>query len=111
MSYWFLSCLATWAEETSAPAASWESIASDASGQYLVAGCYNNSNHIDIGSIWTSNNYGFTWNQTSAPDCEWNSIASDASGQYLTSSGGGAFTLQITMGLHGQEHLFLGCLI
>ena len=46
---------------------------------YLVAeNGYNNS-----GTIYTSNNYGLSWNITTAPGAAWNGIASDSTGKYL----------------------------
>ena len=55
---------------------SWWSVASDSTGQYLVA-------TVNGGSIYTSNDYGEMFFSTSAPINDWRSVASDSSGQYL----------------------------
>ena len=61
---------------TSAPDEPWSDLASDATGQYLVA-------VVNYGGIFRSNDSGSTWEVTSAPSHSWSGIASDASGQYL----------------------------
>ena len=70
-----------WSSSNDAPtAASWSGIASDSTGQYLVA-CANNTGY----GIYTSSNYGSNWTaRPSAPTAAtWSGIASDSTGQYL----------------------------
>eukprot|EP01032_Pedospumella_encystans_P018957 gene18957-21566_t len=68
----------TWTA-TSAPKLNWASIASDATGQYLVVGAESG------GSIYTSDDFGGTWNQSAAldPTLVIKALASDYSGKYL----------------------------
>jgi hypothetical protein len=66
----------TWTAQNSTNA-TWYSIASSASGQYLAAAAYN-------GLIYTSPNYGATWTPRAGSGTRnWYCVASDASGQYL----------------------------
>jgi hypothetical protein len=66
--------------QTEAPNAEWTSVASDASGNYLVA-CRRDGG---TGNIYTNDNYGNDlWTQTAAPNANWSCVASDASGKYL----------------------------
>ena len=65
-----------WAQQTSAPTGVyWTSVASNSSGQDLVAVQFS-------GDIWTSTNYGKTWNDQGNSGL-WRSVASSSSGQYL----------------------------
>ena len=76
---------------TSAPNGTWTDIASDASGQYLVAvqskECwydYKTYNYqCTTGSIYTSSTGGSIWTQTTAPDAGWRSVVSSYSGQVI----------------------------
>jgi hypothetical protein len=77
---------------TSAPSASWQSITSDSTGQYLAAAAVSSNSE---GGIYTSSDYGSTWTRTSASILiNWESITSDSTGQYLATSvnGGGIYT-------------------
>ena len=69
----------------SAPKGYWSSIASDATGQYLAATQYMDSDK-NPGSIYTYYSGVGIWSQTYAPSGYWSSIASDATGQYLAAS-------------------------
>lgn len=78
----------TWTQ-TSAPNASWTSIAVSADGTKLVAANY-------PGPIFTSTNSGMTWTSNNVPDALWN-LASSADGIKLVAAiyggidGGGFF--------------------
>lgn len=61
---------------TSSSSLAWKSVASDSTGQLLVA-CISN------GKIWASDNTGGIWIETSATTQEWSSITSDSNGQNL----------------------------
>ena len=72
--------------ETTSPTAEWFDIASDSTGQYLVA-VYSNWNEttgtVD-GGIYTSDNYGSIWSlQIHGPGFNWWEVTSDSSGKYL----------------------------
>jgi photosystem II stability/assembly factor-like uncharacterized protein len=76
----------TWTQ-TSAPGASWTSIAASADGTKLVAANYPNL-------IYTSTDSGMTWTSNNVPDEWWYSMASSADGTKLVAvvNGGGIFT-------------------
>jgi hypothetical protein len=62
--------------QTNAPTLSWTCVASDSTGQYLVAG--------SDSAIYTSTDSGVTWDSNNnAPTNGWTCVASDSSGQYL----------------------------
>jgi len=74
--------------QSSAPIASWYSIASSADGTHLAAVIFS-------GGIYTSTNSGLTWTQSSAPSTNlWSSITSSADGMRLAAGirGGGIYT-------------------
>src|SRR6185312_16538916 len=85
----------TWANRTAGTSASglgWSSVASDATGQHLVA-VQHGSNGIDIWpGIWTSSDFGVTWTDRTASTMDGplplslERVASDATGQYLVVS-------------------------
>jgi hypothetical protein len=82
----------TWTESTTSGTTNriWRSIASDASGNHLVA-------VVDGGGIWTSANNGVDWTQSDTAGTtsqNWVSVASDASGSNLVAVviGGGIWT-------------------
>eukprot|EP01040_Poterioochromonas_malhamensis_P015014 gene15014-16723_t len=65
----------------------WNSIATDSSGQYVVAGQLANlPGGTELGLIYTSKDYGKSWESTSAPKNEWNGVTSDTTGQYLAAA-------------------------
>jgi hypothetical protein len=73
----------TWTDQTSGTAIAaqaWVSLASDATGDHLVAVMLN-------GDIWTSPDGGTTWTDqtqgTSASGLDWHGVASDATGTHL----------------------------
>eukprot|EP01032_Pedospumella_encystans_P009957 gene9957-11673_t len=77
--------------QTSAPASNWQEVASDATGQYLVAA------ELTTSGIWTSTDYGATWAMrlVVVPKNSLGGISSDSSGQNLVVgvvSGGAYFS-------------------
>jgi hypothetical protein len=76
----------------------WSAIASSSSGQYLAAAVnLYMVTSAEIGSIYTSSDYGATWTlqRNSPADMTWTSIASDSTGRYLAaaaSQGGTIYT-------------------
>jgi hypothetical protein len=80
---------ATWTL-TSAPVASWTSVASSADGSKLVA--VSESADGDPGDprglIYTSTDSGATWTATSAPRTTWEAVASSADGTKLVAADG-----------------------
>ena len=72
----------TWTQ-SNAPNANWTGIASDSTGQYVVA-VASTSSGASSGRIYSSTDFGSTWSPTSAPNpVFWTGIASDSTGQYL----------------------------
>lgn len=72
----------TWTQRTSGlpTSANWVSIASDSSGQKLVA-------VVNGGGIWISTNSGSTWTQTAAPATSpWTCITSNSNGTILAAT-------------------------
>lgn len=66
----------------------WAAVASDSTGKYLAGA-------VQGGQIYTSTNYGATWNlQTGSPSATWDALASDSTGQYLVAGvySGGLYT-------------------
>jgi hypothetical protein len=64
----------------------WGTVASDSTGQYLVASVPGSGN----GQIWTSNTYGSTWAQQTGglpSPVQWNSVASSSDGSHLVAVG------------------------
>ena len=76
-------------EQRSSPRASWNSIASDSSGQYLAAVTFDKG-------VYTSSDYGSKWEESNHPFKRFvgDAIASDSTGQYLavTTFGDGLWT-------------------
>ena len=64
---------------TGAPTNPWQSIASSANGNKLIATA------SGAGLIYASTNSGTNWNATGAPDKVWNALASSADGANLLS--------------------------
>jgi hypothetical protein len=68
---------ATWTNETSSGALSWNNISISATGQYMVADTYG-------GDIYTSSNYGVTWtDQTVLGAHSWVALSISANGNYI----------------------------
>ena len=68
------------------PSKNWASLASDATGKYIVASVGNPTAAIDQtfeGMIYLSNDFGGSWKAADLPTLNWGSVASDVTGQYL----------------------------
>ena len=76
---------------TSAPSNHWQSVASSADGNTLVAA-------VSSGLIYTSTNSGTTWIPADAPGTNWQDVAcsEDGSKLFAVVNGGGIWTAQIT---------------
>ena len=66
----------TWTQQAAAGARYWSGVASDSTGQYIVATAHN------MGRIYTSSNYGVSWT-VRAFSAQWSWVVSSSSGQYL----------------------------
>jgi len=120
---------ATWTEQSVAGLRYWKSITSSADGAKLAAVEYNvfSGSSIQLGSIYTSTDYGTTWTeQTSAGSHTWNYIASSADGTklaavetstfdsssvsnigsiYTSTDSGATWTEQTSAGSHGWQSI------
>jgi fibro-slime domain-containing protein len=78
--------LNAWTDRTALIVQSWSAVASDSTGQHLVA-------VASKGDIWTSSDSGATWTDrtasTGASGLAWTAVASDASGQHLVAAAKG----------------------
>jgi hypothetical protein len=68
----------TWIETSAPNTLGWQSVSLSASGQYQTAVIYGG------GPIYTSSDFGTTWNSISGTTASWNSVSLSATGQYQT---------------------------
>jgi len=66
--------------QTSAPIATWESIACSSDCEYIVAGVWNG------GYVYTSSDYGSTWTQTSLPSGSWKALTMSSDGSHMVAA-------------------------
>lgn len=77
------------ANASAPPNACWRTVSVSASGQYQTAAAIlTSSPHVTIGRIYTSSDWGVSWNATTAPAptglSSWNSIFMSSNGQFQT---------------------------
>ena len=78
----------TWTQ-TSAPSTNWNSVAASADGVHLVAAVGDLFSPYIYGPIYTSTNFGVTWEQqTNAPIKDWRKVACSADGSRLLAVAG-----------------------
>lgn len=66
----------TWTQQTSSGSRQWNSIASSSTGQISYAAAYANA-------VYSSTNYGVTWNATASGNRNWISIACNSTGTFI----------------------------
>ena len=79
---------ASWMQSSNAPSLGWVSVASSADGTRLVAAVngHNFNTGAPYGFIYTSPDFGVTWNLTSAPQIYWSAVACSADGTKLVAA-------------------------